>query len=53
MEAESELSGRLVGGSREARDEGAVEATDARLGFVRVNRGLSKSAKNKHLLQER
>lgn len=45
VETEGELSGRLVGRRREARDEGAVETTDARLCFVRVNRGLLNTQK--------
>lgn len=47
VEAEGELTGRLVGRSREGRDEGAVETTEARLCFVGVHRGLSDEPKKK------
>lgn len=40
VETKGDLSRRMVGRSREARDERTVEAADARLGFVGVNRGL-------------
>lgn len=40
VETESDLPRWLVGGSREARDDGAVETTQARLGCLGVNRAL-------------
>lgn len=47
MEAESELPGRLIGRCREARYEGAVEATDAGPCLFGVNRGLPTREKQK------